>query len=120
VRSIDIRTSEKLGVSVLTGMDTAPCLSLAHDWTGLLAWAIGALFIPSLALALGTWSGSNRLFEAVYTILWYVGPLNGLSALDYMGVLNASVANGVHWYYLAATFILVGLATLGRWRQVTE
>ena len=43
-------------------------LSLIHicgDWRGLLAWLTGALFIPTLALALGVWSGSSKLFEIV-------------------------------------------------------
>ena len=54
-----------VAVSVLTGSGTAVHLILAHEWTGLLAWAVGSLFIPSLALALGLWSGNSRFFEAV-------------------------------------------------------
>ena len=107
-----------VAVSVLTGVGVAVRLALAHEWTGLLAWGIGALFIPSLALALGIWSGSNRFFEAVYTVMWYVGPLNGLVVLDYMGALRESTGAGVHWYYLGMTIVLIALAAIGRWRQV--
>jgi hypothetical protein len=31
----------------------------------MLAWTAGVFFIPSLALALGVWSGSSKLFEVV-------------------------------------------------------
>jgi hypothetical protein len=107
-----------VNVSLLTGMGTGLRLALAHEWSGLLAWAVGALFIPSLALALGTWSGSSKPFEALYTVLWYVGPMNGLAVLDFMGALPESTAAGAHWTFLGATVVLVVLAALGRWRQV--
>lgn len=37
---------------------------------------VGAIFIPTLALACGALSGTTRLFEIVYLVLWYVGPMN--------------------------------------------
>jgi hypothetical protein len=37
--------------------------SVAGDGSGLAAWAVGALFIPTLALALGVWSGSSKLLR---------------------------------------------------------
>jgi hypothetical protein len=107
-----------VSVSVLTGMGTALRLIGAREWNGLLAWAVGALFIPSLALALGTWSGSSKPFEALYTVLWYVGPMNGLAVLDFMGALPESTAAGAHWTFLGATVMLVAMAVLGRWMQV--
>ncbi|MGD1994515.1 MAG: hypothetical protein PVI59_15075, partial [Anaerolineae bacterium] len=105
-------------VSAVTGAGTATRLILAHQWDELLAWATGALFTPSLALALGSWTGGSTTFEAVYTATWYVGPMNGLSALDYMGALSESVAAGVHWYYLLVAVVLLLLAALGRWWQM--
>ncbi len=36
----------------------------------------GAVFIPTLALACGALSGTTRLFEIVYLVLWYMGPMN--------------------------------------------
>jgi len=107
-----------VAVSVLTGSGTAVRLILALEWTGLLAWAVGALFIPSLALTLGVWSGNSRFFEAVYTAAWYVGPVNGLPALDYMGALSELTVTGLHWHYLGLTVVLLALAALGRWRQI--
>lgn len=55
------------------------------DMAGLLALLSGALFIPSLALVSGVWSGTSELFEILYVLIWYLGPLNKLMALDYIG-----------------------------------
>jgi hypothetical protein len=82
-----------------------------------IAWCMGAAFIPSLALALGSWSGSSKLFEVVFIILWYVGPINRFTYLDFMGATDDSVAAGVPMICLAATAILLGLAIIGRHRQ---
>ncbi|KAA6215511.1 hypothetical protein CP973_37915 [Streptomyces albofaciens JCM 4342] len=59
-------------------------LAMAGDWHGVASWAGGALFIPSLALALGSLSRTHRLFQALYLPLWYC-VFNGLPLLDYMG-----------------------------------
>ncbi len=55
--------------------------SLIH-WTasgnlgGIEGIVTGAIFVPTLALACGALSGTTRLFEIVYLLLWYLGPLN--------------------------------------------
>ena len=61
--------------------------SLAHlgasgQWHGIEGILAGAIFIPSLALACGALSGTTRLFEIAYLVLWYIGPLNRTS-LDF-------------------------------------
>jgi hypothetical protein len=55
--------------------------SLAH-WTvagnlaGIEGVLAGAVFVPTLAIACGALSGTTRLFEILYLVLWYVGPMN--------------------------------------------
>jgi hypothetical protein len=71
-------------------------------------------------MALGIWSGSSKLFEVVYLFLWYIGPLNGLPALDFMGVTAESLAAGVPLYTLAFSALLLGLAFVGRKRQISQ
>ena len=105
-------------MAFLTGAGFAAQTILAGQWTALAAWAVGALFIPSLALALGTWSGSSRMFEVVYLFLWYLGPMNRVPLLDYMGVTNEAVAIGIPLYYSAITVLLIGLSLIGRRRQI--
>jgi hypothetical protein len=57
-------------VALLTGGIVGLRLLAAGDLSGLAAWLAGALFVPSLALALGVWSGTSKLFEGLYTTLW--------------------------------------------------
>jgi hypothetical protein len=105
-------------VALLAGSGVALRLVVAGDWSALLAWAVGALFIPTLALALGAWTGSGKAFEGLYAAIWYIGPVNRLGALDFMGATQKSVAAGVPFYYLGLTVLLMGLAVVGRKRQL--
>jgi hypothetical protein len=79
---------------------------------------VGALFIPALALAAGTFSGSPKLFEAVYVILWYAGPINRVGPLDFMGTTSGTATGKVALAYLLGAAMLLLLAFLGRRRQV--
>jgi hypothetical protein len=81
---------------------------------GLLALISGAFFIPSLALASGVWSGTSKLFEIVYMLIWYLGPLNKLMALDYIG----SHGNGRPEFFISFSILLIALAFIGRTRQI--
>ena len=89
-------------------------LSLDGDVPGLLALASGAVFIPSLALACGVWSGTGKLFEIVYVLLWYLGPLNRVAELDYVGSTGA----GHPGWFIALSIALIVSAFVGRARQI--
>jgi hypothetical protein len=94
-------------------------LFLVRETNAALAWFIGALFIPTFALTAGILSGNRRLFEGVYIAWWLMGPMASKgTGLDFMGVHPEVVDRGVHWYYLAATVILLIVAFLNRWRQL--
>lgn len=93
-------------------------LALAEDWRGVGAWLVGALFIPTLALALGVWSGSSKPFEAIYLMIWYVGPLQHTPSLDFMGATPAAMGAGVPLAFLAITGVLGAAAVAGRRRQM--
>jgi len=105
-------------VAALAGGGWATRLLLNSDWTSLVAWASGALFIPSLALALGSWSGSSKLFEVVYTMWWYVGPMNQVPALDFTGASGIAASPAMPLRYLGLTVILLVLSVIGRRRQL--
>ena len=78
----------------------------------------GVLFIPSLALLLGIVTGTERPAQILLLIWWYLGPLNGLAALDLTGATAAALAQGVPWHYVAASPLLLGLALLVRRHQL--
>ena len=92
-------------VAALTGGGVSVRLLLSADWHGLAAWFAGALFIPSLALALGVWSGSSKPFEALYTVWWYIGPAHQAPGLDFMGTAPASQNPGL-FLLLAAGLLM--------------
>jgi len=92
--------------------------ALTGQWTNVAALLVAAAFVPSLALALGTWSGSAKLFEVLYLILWYLGPMNRIPGLDFVGVTQPQAGVGPVVVYLPLTAGLAGLALFGRMRQL--
>jgi hypothetical protein len=98
-------------VALLTGGGIGLRLLLRGDMPGVAAFLAGATFIPSLALALGVWSGSGKAFEALYTVWWYMGPAHHTPGIDFMGVSAASSS--------PATYALIALAlvSVAYWRR---
>ncbi|MBZ6496825.1 ABC transporter permease [Natrinema longum] len=83
----------------------------------LVGWGVGLLFLPALALAMGVWTGRPKTFEITYLTAWYLGPVNGLGFLDYLGVQEATVASGTTLIYGGLTILALGAAFLGRTRR---
>jgi len=89
-------------------------LVIVGDLTGLVWSLIGAIFIPSLALACGVWSNGSKLFEILYILFWYLGPINRLPQLDYLGVTGESQPP----IFIVAALGLIAFAVYGRVRQL--
>lgn len=101
-------------VTALTGSGAAINFLRAGDSMALLTWLIAVLFIPSLALALATWSGGSKAFEVTYMMIWYFGPMNHIiPPLDF---LNGSIE--INLLYLAAVVTLLCTAFIGRRRYL--
>ena len=83
------------------------------------ALLVGVLFVPTLALALGTVSGSKKLVEVSYLLIWYVGPVHGLPPLNFLGTTDVAAKSPVPLVYLAASLVLGITAVLWRRKQVT-
>lgn len=96
-------------VALVTGSGVALRLLMAADAPGFAAWLAGALFIPTLALALGAWSGTSKTFEAIYTAWWYTGPGNHIPFIDFMGT-TARSSHPLPYFLLAATLLLIAFA----------
>jgi hypothetical protein len=87
---------------------------LMGEAVGALGWLTGAAFIPSLALALGTWTGSSKAFEALY-VAWMYMLYQKAPALDFAGLTPDSP-----WYiYAPLALVLLASAALARQRQLT-
>jgi hypothetical protein len=93
-------------------------LFLAGMWDKLMAVCIGALFIPALALTMGCWSGSSKLFEGFYLFIWYLSSIHGIPYLDFMGRVPLAMHWGMPWFYAGLTFLLIIAALVGRHRQI--
>jgi len=105
-------------VAFAAGLGVGARLLAAGDAAAALAWTIGALFIPTLALACGTWTGNGRMFEVVYLLLWYAGPMNHLPALDFAATGPATISAGAPARFAVATLALAIAAVLGRARRL--
>jgi hypothetical protein len=75
----------------------------------------GALFFPALALFLGMLAGTERPFQILALIGWYLGPLNGLAVFDITAASDPALVQGIPWFYLSAAPLLFGMSLLVRW-----
>lgn len=107
-----------VAVGVLCGSGMGLRLALTGDGPGLTAWAAGILFIPALALFFGTVSKSSKLFEVVYLVAWYMGPMSKFPYLDFTGASQEARAMGMPGFTLAAALLLLVLAFFARRRQI--
>lgn len=101
-------------VTLLMASGAALRYLIDGDTIGLLALLSGALFIPSLALASGIWSGTSKLFEILYMVIWYRGPLNKVPGLDFIGLQS----NGYPQIFIPFSMALIVFTTFGRFRQL--
>lgn len=100
-------------VTLTLGSGAALRFAISGDPIGLIAFLSAALFIPSLALALGVWGHSSKPFEILYITLWYLGPLNKVPGLDFIGAHS----NGYPEIYIPLSLALIAFAFFGRARQ---
>ena len=101
-------------VTLLMASGAALRFVVDGDTIGLIALLSGAIFIPSLALAAGVWSGTSKLFEILYMVIWYLGPLNKVTELDFIG----SHSNGSPQFFIPFSIAMIALAFFGRSRQL--
>jgi hypothetical protein len=78
-----------LALTALAGLGPLLRMALTADGPRVAAWLAGALFIPALALLLGTVTRTHRTFQALYVLLWYAA-VNQVAAADYMGTVLAA------------------------------
>jgi hypothetical protein len=101
-------------LAVLTGGGVLLRLLLAGETASLLAALVGAALIASLALCLGVVTGTAQIFEVLYLLLCYVGPLQGVAALDFMRARGSN--DPAVWGAIAVASLAV--AFVWRWRQL--
>lgn len=74
---------------------------------------LGTFFVSAMALMCGKATGTSRTFEILFVACWYLGPVNNVIWLDFIGVTpNASAAAGMHWVFLLSALVLSLIALL--------
>jgi hypothetical protein len=94
-------------ITAVAGSGGVIAFLIAGDLAALTGWLGAVIFIPSLALALGAWSGTNRLFEIVYMLWWYRGAVQNMAALDFIAQPSLLYA-GIGLALLAAALVSRG------------
>lgn len=105
-------------ITAIAGAVMGARFLMAGEMNSLFAWSVGVLFIPTFALAAGVWTGRALLFEGVYVALWYIGPMNQVPFIDFMGA-TPEVTPAITISFAIATAALAVLAVAGRRRQMT-
>lgn len=103
-------------ITFITGIGASINLAINGEPLHLLALVIAAVFIPSLALSLGILSGGRKLFEIVYIIFWYIGPMSQGKYIDFLGASSTSIK--IQLLYFIVTIALIGIAFLGRMKKI--
>ena len=67
--------------------------TLAGEYSYLILLAASVLFLPTVAFALGVVSGSRKLFEVLYPMIWYGGSIDHISAIDLLGTTSESTGS---------------------------
>ena len=75
-------------------------------------------FLTALALAAGVWTGNSRLFEVVFVALWYIGAINHVPVLDFLGATSTAVAMRIPLVYRMVAVALLLPACVGKQRQL--
>ncbi|HLP14688.1 MAG TPA: hypothetical protein VK470_00440 [Bacteroidota bacterium] len=88
---------------------------IAGEILSIMGWMTGVLFIPSLAVALGVLTRSNKSFEVLY-VLWMYMLAQKAALFDFMRMLPES-----HWYFYALIAPALCLtAAFARQRQLMK
>ena len=98
-------------VTFLAGAGVLLRILIGGDLSAGPPWLVAAFLIPTLALALGIWTGGTKAFEVVYFLWWYAGPLSRVPSLDFMG---ASPRAGQPLMYGLLTVVLLLVCFAGR------
>lgn len=104
-------------LALLPGVGCLIHAAAVHGAAGAATALAGILFVPTLAFAGGRLSGSSRLFEITYLLLWYVGPANAVPFFDYSGAAPGLNGGGTATGFLVASVGLLVTAALTPDRQ---
>lgn len=105
-------------VATLVGSGALVRILISRNLPVSVAWLAGALLLPAAAQFLGIISSSSKPFEAILTLAWYIGPMNGVRGFDFTGAANGANIMPYAAAFLVAAGILLTGSLLVRSRQL--
>ncbi|WNS40742.1 hypothetical protein [Paenibacillus sp. MMS20-IR301] len=104
-------------LACITGSGMLIRFILEGNLESLAYFASAALLIPSLALVSGVMTRTNRTFEVLYMLLWYLGPFNKTPVLDFLGSPSESgtswaAAMGIRYWLVGCSYLAVSAGLL--------
>ena len=100
-------------VIALLGSGALVRFLLTGDVLAILGWLTATAFIPSLALVMGTLTGSGKAFEVLY-VAWMYFLTQEIPAIDFAGLAPDSR----FYLYVPVAIGLLAIAALARQRQL--
>ncbi len=80
---------------------------ILNDFLGAIYILMGTFFVNALGMFIGNVAKNSTAFEIIYTILWYVGILNGLTSLDFLGLTKTAVSTHIPIMFSAVGIVLL-------------
>lgn len=102
-------------VTALLGSGALMRFIVAGETFSVLGWLTGALFIPSLALALGALTGSRKAFEVLF-VLWMYMLTQKIPWFDFIGMTPTSPL----YLYILMTLALQFVVVFARQRCINQ
>ncbi|WP_139068484.1 hypothetical protein [Clostridium beijerinckii] len=93
--------------SVLINISVIIKFIILNDCLGAIYILMGIVFVNALGMFIGNISKNSTAFEIIYTILWYVGMLNGLTSLDFLGLTSTAVSEQIPIVFFGVGIILL-------------
>lgn len=87
-------------------------LVLEEQNSAVLMLTIACFFVPALALTLGRITKTTRTFEMVYLLLWYMGPMERIQPLDFIGTSYGSGTLPIATFAVATVLMMCTLLVL--------
>lgn len=88
------------------------------QWTYAVSLLVAAFLVPTVSLAMGVLSGSKKLFEVSYLMIWYVGSIDRVGALDLLGVTDETITATKFAVLTAIAVGALSAAFIARKRQI--
>lgn len=79
---------------------------------------LGSVFIIAMAFFIGSSVGNSTIYELIYIIIWYVGILNQMPYLDFLGITQNSQNMNVPFIFFIISVIMITLSYFQRVKRL--